>query len=289
MLKNSFRKKECTTIQSTPSYSEAIIPNIPNGKWINCKKCKNIIYIEDIENNSYICPKCNYHFNISTYERVREIFDNKSFHVMFEDVVGTDPLKFPKYKQKIEKIRKNVNRTEGVLCGVGNINHKKVVAAIMDSGFMMGSMGCAVGERITRTVEYALNNSLPLIIFSASGGARMQEGILSLMQMAKTSAAIAKHSEKGLLYISVITNPTTGGVTASFAMLGDIIIAEPGATLGFAGKRVIENTINEKVPENFQTAEFMLEKGFIDDIVSRKKLKNYLSKLLELHGVMDCE
>lgn len=154
---------------------------------------------------------------------------------------------------------------------------------------MMGSMGCAVGERITRTVEYALNNSLPLIIFSASGGARMQEGILSLMQMAKTSAAIAKHSEKGLLYISVITNPTTGGVTASFAMLGDIIIAEPGATLGFAGKRVIENTINEKVPENFQTAEFMLEKGFIDDIVSRKKLKNYLSKLLELHGVMDCE
>ena len=159
----------------------------------------------------------------------------------------------------------------------------------MDSSFMMGSMGCAVGERITRTVEYALNNSLPLIIFSASGGARMQEGILSLMQMAKTSAAIAKHSEKGLLYISVITNPTTGGVTASFAMLGDIIIAEPGATLGFAGKRVIENTINEKVPENFQTAEFMLEKGFIDDIVSRKKLKNYLSKLLELHGVMDCE
>ena len=289
MLKNLFRKKECTTIQSTPSYSEAIIPNIPNGKWINCKKCKNIIYIEDIENNSYICPKCDYHFNISTYERVREIFDNKSFHVMFEDVVGTDPLKFPKYKQKIEKIRKNVNRTEGVLCGVGNINHKKVVAAIMDSSFMMGSMGCAVGERITRTVEYALNNSLPLIIFSASGGARMQEGILSLMQMAKTSAAIAKHSEKGLLYISVITNPTTGGVTASFAMLGDIIIAEPGATLGFAGKRVIENTINEKVPENFQTAEFMLEKGFIDDIVSRKKLKNYLSKLLELHGVMDCE
>lgn len=289
MLKNLFRKKECTTIQSTPSYSEAIIPNIPNGKWINCKKCKNIIYIEDIENNSYICPKCNYHFNISTYERVREIFDNKSFHVMFEDVVGTDPLKFPKYKQKIEKIRKNVNRTEGVLCGVGNINHKKVVAAIMDSSFMMGSMGCAVGERITRTVEYALNNSLPLIIFSASGGARMQEGILSLMQMAKTSAAIAKHSEKGLFYISVITNPTTGGVTASFAMLGDIIIAEPGATLGFAGKRVIENTINEKVPENFQTAEFMLEKGFIDDIVSRKKLKNYLSKLLELHGVMDCE
>lgn len=289
MLKNLFRKKECTTIQSRPSYREAIIPNIPNGKWLNCKKCKNIIYIEDIENNNYICPKCNYHFNISTYERVREIFDNKSFHVMFEDIVGTNPLRFPKYKQKIEKIRKNVNRTEGVLCGVGNINHKKVATAIMDSSFMMGSMGCAVGERITKTVEYALNNSLPLIIFSASGGARMQEGILSLMQMAKTSAAIAKHSEKGLLYISVITNPTTGGVTASFAMLGDIIIAEPGATLGFAGKRVIENTINEKLPENFQTAEFMLEKGFIDDIVSRKKLKNYLSKLLELHGVVDCE
>ena len=155
----------------------------------------------------------------------------------------------------------------------------------MDSNFMMGSMGSAVGERITRIIEYATQNKLPLIIFTASGGARMQEGIISLMQMAKTSAAIAKHDEAGLLYISVITNPTTGGVTASFAMLGDIIISEPGAILGFAGRRVIENTINQKLPEDFQSAEFMLEKGFVDDIVDRKNLKNYLSRVLKLHGI----
>ncbi len=162
---------------------------------------------------------------------------------------------------------------------------KKVATAIMDSNFMMGSMGSAVGERITRIIEYATQNKLPLIIFTASGGARMQEGIISLMQMAKTSAAIAKHDEAGLLYISVITNPTTGGVTASFAMLGDIIISEPGAILGFAGRRVIENTINQKLPEDFQSAEFMLEKGFVDDIVDRKNLKNYLSRVLKLHGI----
>ena len=168
---------------------------------------------------------------------------------------------------------------------VGNINSKKVATAIMDSNFMMGSMGSAVGERITRIIEYATQNKLPLIIFTASGGARMQEGIISLMQMAKTSAAIAKHDEAGLLYISVITNPTTGGVTASFAMLGDIIISEPGAILGFAGRRVIENTINQKLPEDFQSAEFMLEKGFVDDIVDRKNLKNYLSRVLKLHGI----
>ncbi|MEI3233265.1 MAG: acetyl-CoA carboxylase carboxyltransferase subunit beta [Intestinibacter bartlettii] len=165
------------------------------------------------------------------------------------------------------------------------MNSKKVATAIMDSNFMMGSMGSAVGERITRIIEYATQNKLPLIIFTASGGARMQEGIISLMQMAKTSAAIAKHDEAGLLYISVITNPTTGGVTASFAMLGDIIISEPGAILGFAGRRVIENTINQKLPEDFQSAEFMLEKGFVDDIVDRKNLKNYLSRVLKLHGI----
>ena len=187
--------------------------------------------------------------------------------------------------EKLKKAEQKSGLDEGVLCGVGNINSKKVATAIMDSNFMMGSMGSAVGERITRIIEYATQNKLPLIIFTASGGARMQEGIISLMQMAKTSAAIAKHDEAGLLYISVITNPTTGGVTASFAMLGDIIISEPGAILGFAGRRVIENTINQKLPEDFQSAEFMLEKGFVDDIVDRKNLKNYLSRVLKLHGI----
>jgi len=204
---------------------------------------------------------------------------------MFQEIKVTNPLEFPGYEEKLKKAEQKSDLDEGVLCGVGNINSKKVATAIMDSNFMMGSMGSAVGERITRIIEYATQNKLPLIIFTASGGARMQEGIISLMQMAKTSAAIAKHDEAGLLYISVITNPTTGGVTASFAMLGDIIISEPGAILGFAGRRVIENTINQKLPEDFQSAEFMLEKGFVDDIVDRKNLKNYLSRVLKLHGI----
>ena len=210
-----------------------------------------------------------------------------SFIEMFQEIKVTNPLEFPGYEEKLKKAKQKSNLDEGVLCGVGNINSKKVATAIMDSNFMMGSMGSAVGERITRIIEYATQNKLPLIIFTASGGARMQEGIISLMQMAKTSAAIAKHDEAGLLYISVITNPTTGGVTASFAMLGDIIISEPGAILGFAGRRVIENTINQKLPDDFQSAEFMLEKGFVDDIVDRKNLKNYLSRVLKLHGIKE--
>ena len=230
-------------------------------------------------------PNCNYHFNISAKERINQIFDKDSFIEMFQEIKVTNPLEFPGYEEKLKKAEQKSDLDEGVLCGVGNINSKKVATAIMDSNFMMGSMGSAVGERITRIIEYATQNKLPLIIFTASGGARMQEGIISLMQMAKTSAAIAKHDEAGLLYISVITNPTTGGVTASFAMLGDIIISEPGAILGFAGRRVIENTINQKLPEDFQSAEFMLEKGFVDDIVDRKNLKNYLSRVLKLHGI----
>ena len=287
MLKNLFRKQEYITVSSKPLDDKEFTPNIPNGKWVNCKKCKSIIYLEYLENDYHVCPTCNYHFNISSDERVKQIFDEGSFVPMFEEIEATNPLDFPRYEEKLNKVKEKSNLSEGVLCGTGKIDSKKVAAAIMDSKFLMGSMGCAVGERITRTVEYATANKLPLIIFTASGGARMQEGILSLMQMAKTSAAIAKHDEAGLLYVSVITNPTTGGVTASFAMLGDVIIAEPGATLGFAGRRVIENTINQKLPDDFQSAEFMLEKGFVDDIVSRKNLKDYLSKLLRLHGITE--
>ena len=263
MLKNLFRKQEYITVSSKPLKDKEFIPNIPNGKWINCKKCKSI----------------------SAKERINQIFDKDSFIEMFQEIKVTNPLEFPGYEEKLKKAEQKSDLDEGVLCGVGNINSKKVATAIMDSNFMMGSMGSAVGERITRIIEYATQNKLPLIIFTASGGARMQEGIISLMQMAKTSAAIARHDEAGLLYISVITNPTTGGVTASFAMLGDIIISEPGAILGFAGRRVIENTINQKLPEDFQSAEFMLEKGFVDDIVDRKNLKNYLSRVLKLHGI----
>ncbi len=287
MLKNLFRKQEYITVSRRPLDDKIFTPNIPNGKWTNCKNCKNIIYLEDLKKDYHVCPNCNYHFNISANERVKQIFDEDSFISLFEDINTTNPLEFPGYEEKINNLKEKTNLSEAVLCGVGKINSKKVVSAIMDSNFLMGSMGCAVGERITKTIEYATENKLPLIIFTASGGARMQEGILSLMQMAKTSAAIAKHDEAGLLYISVITNPTTGGVTASFAMLGDLIIAEPKATLGFAGRRVIENTINEKLPENFQSAEFMLEKGFVDDIVNRKELKAYLYKVLKLHAIED--
>ena len=198
-----------------------------------------------------------------------------------------NPLNFEGYEDKLELNKIKSGLKEAVITGTGEINSLKVATAVMDSNFMMGSMGCAVGEKITRIIEYATENRLPLIIFTASGGARMQEGIFSLMQMAKTSLAISRHDEAGLLYISVITHPTTGGVTASFAMEGDIIISEPNAVIGFAGRRVIENTINEKLPEDFQSAEFALEKGFIDSIVKRRDLRNYLYKVLRLHGVSE--
>lgn len=287
MLKNLFRKQEYITVSSKPLKDKEFIPNIPNGKWINCKKCKSIIYLEDLKNDDYVCPNCNYHFNISAKERINQIFDKDSFIEMFQEIKVTNPLEFPGYEEKLKKAEQKSGLDEGVLCGVGNINSKKVATAIMDSNFMMGSMGCAVGEKITRLIEYATKRELPLIIFTASGGARMQEGIFSLMQMAKISQAIAKRDSKGLLYLSIITNPTTGGVTASFAMQGDIIIAEPGATIGFAGRRVIENTIKQKLPDEFQTSEFAVEKGFVDSIVKRHDMKNYISKILNLHGV--CE
>ena len=284
MLKNLFRKQEYITVSSKQLKDKEFIPNIPNGKWINCKKCKSIIYLEDLKNDDYVCPNCNYHFNISAKERINQIFDKDSFIEMFQEIKVTNPLEFPGYEEKLKKAEQKSDLDEGVLCGVGNINSKKVATAIMDSNFMMGSMGSAVGERITRIIEYATQNKLPLIIFTASGGARMQEGIISLMQMTKTSAAIAKHDEAGLLYISVITNPTTGGVTASFASLGDIIIGEPQALIGFAGRRVIESTLKQKLPENFQTTEFMEEQGFVDLIVKRQEMRSTLIRILKMHG-----
>ena len=287
MLKNLFRKREYFTVSSRTLDNKDNLPNIPNGKWINCPKCKNIIYKEDLERNYKVCIGCGYHFSISAKKRIDYIFDENSFIELFNDVQTINHLNFQGYEDKLElnKIKSGIK--EAVITGTGEINSIKVATAIMDSNFMMGSMGSAVGEKITRIIEYATKNRLPLIIFSASGGARMQEGIFSLMQMAKTSLAISRHDKSGLLYISVITHPTTGGVTASFAMEGDIIISEPNAVIGFAGRRVIENTINEKLPEYFQSAEFALEKGFIDSIVKRRDLKNYLYKVLKLHEVSE--
>ena len=284
MLKDLFKKNKYGTVKNVNVEAEEK-PNIPSGMWLKCDKCGSIIYKEDLKSNLYVCNSCNNHLRLKARTRINFLVDKGSFKEMGEDIKTTNPINFDGYEEKLEKSKEKTDSSEAVITGIGKINGIAVAIAVMDSYFMMGSMGSIVGEKITYSIEYAAENNLPIIICSASGGARMQEGIISLMQMAKTSAAIAKHDEAGLLYISVITNPTTGGVTASFAMLGDIIISEPGAILGFAGRRVIENTINQKLPEDFQSAEFMLEKGFVDDIVDRKNLKNYLSRVLKLHGI----
>ncbi|CDG01516.1 Putative Acetyl-coenzyme A carboxylase carboxyl transferase subunit beta [Clostridium chauvoei JF4335] len=259
-------------------------PNIPSGMWTKCDSCGNVLYTKDLDLNLNVCNRCGFHFRINAKERIRQIFDKDSFKEVFKEVVTTNPLNFNGYEEKIKKGISSSGSDEAVITGIGKINKIEVATAVMDSFFMMGSMGSVVGEKITRIVEYATDNNLPLIIFTTSGGARMQEGIFSLMQMAKVSAAIARHDEKGLLYITVLTDPTTGGVTASFAMEGDIILSEPKTLVGFAGRRVIENTIKETLPEDFQSSEFLLEKGFIDSIVERKNLRGHIYKILYLHG-----
>lgn len=253
------------------------------GKWVKCDRCKEILYKEDVHKNFSVCPNCGKHFRLSARRRIKQIADEGTFEEIGADILTKDPLNFEGYLKKIDALKEKTKIEEAVKCGTCEINGEKVVLAVMDGNFMMGSMGSAVGERITLAIETSIEKRLPLIIFCVSGGARMQEGIVSLMQMAKTSAALAKHNEAGLLYISVLTDPTTGGVTASFASLGDIILAEPDALIGFAGPRVIEQTIKQKLPEGFQRSEFLLEHGFIDKIVERKDMKNTLYNLLKLH------
>lgn len=257
--------------------------DIPVGKWIKCEKCKEIIYKETLKNNLSICPNCGYYFRMHINRRIELILDKDSYENFDLNIETNNPLELEDYAKKLKTLREKTNLKEAVACGKGKINGESVVICIMDSGFFMGSMGSVVGEKITNAIEKAIENRLPLIIFCVSGGARMQEGIISLMQMAKTVEALTKLDEAGLLYISVLTDPTYGGVTASFASLGDIILAEPRAMIGFAGQRVIEQTIGEKLPEGFQTAEFLLEHGFIDKIVERKDLKNMLYQLILYH------
>ena len=255
----------------------------PDNLFHSCPGCKESILYEDLMHNLYVCPSCGYHLKLSAHERIRQLVDEHSFVELDKRMHVKEGFDFPGYEEKLLKQQKKTGLYEAVVCGTGKIEGKKVALAIMDSNFFMGSMGSIVGEKITRCIEYATRKKLPLIIFTTSGGARMQEGILSLVQMAKTSAALAKHKEAGLLYISYLTHPTTGGVSASFAMLGDIILAEPQTLIGFAGKRVIESTVKESLPDNFQTAEFVLEKGFIDKIVERKQSRQMLSSLLRFH------
>jgi acetyl-CoA carboxylase carboxyl transferase subunit beta len=284
-ISNIFKKNKYITVdrKNVPEINELSKPNIPSGMWIKCDKCKKIFYRKDIKENLMTCKECNKHFRIGAWERINITVDEGTFIEFDKGMTSVNPLGYKGYDEKINKLKEKTKLNEPVVTGKGKIKGNEVVIAVMDPSFMMGSMGSVVGEKITRAIERATSNKLPIIIFTASGGARMQEGMFSLMQMAKTSAAIAKHNEEGLLYITVLTDPTTGGVTASFAMLGDIIISEPGALIGFAGKRVIKQTIKQDLPKEFQSAEFLLKKGFIDKIVDRKDMKNVLAILLNLH------
>ena len=253
------------------------------GKWVKCDNCKEILYKEDVHKNYSVCPNCGKHFRISARRRIKQIADDGIFEEIGADILTKNPLNFDGYLKKVEALKEKTKIEEAVKSGICKINGEEVVLAVMDGNFLMGSMGSAVGERITLAIETSIQKRLPLVIFCVSGGARMQEGIVSLMQMAKTSSALARHNEAGLLYISVLTDPTTGGVTASFASLGDIILAEPGALIGFAGPRVIEQTIKQTLPDGFQRSEFLLEHGFVDKIVERKDLKNTLYQIIKLH------
>ena len=258
-------------------------PSVPEGLWLKCPKCGEMVYREDIKSNSYVCPKCEGYFRIKTKTRIRMVADAGSFEEWFCDIEQKNPLDYPEYEEKIAGLQEKTKLTEAVTTGVCTVNGIRTVLGVCDARFLMGSMGYVVGEKITRAFERAVEERLPVVLFCSSGGARMQEGIISLMQMAKTSAAIKKHSEAGLFYLPILTDPTTGGVTASFAMLGDVILAEPGALIGFAGPRVIAQTIGQKLPEGFQRAEFLVEKGIIDGIVERKDLKETISHLLKVH------
>jgi acetyl-CoA carboxylase carboxyl transferase subunit beta len=263
------------------SESPAKKVKIPEGLWVKCDNCKEIIYRKEVEKNFKVCPKCDYHFRITASERLPYLVDENSFLEVEDALSPKDPLNFKDYKDKLKGSRKKTGLKDAIISGEAKIGGRPVQIVVMDFNFMGGSMGSVVGEKITRAVERAIDNKTPFIAVAASGGARMQEGILSLMQMAKTSAATARLAEKGLPYISILTDPTFGGVTASFAMLGDIIIAEPKTLIGFAGPRVIEQTIKQQLPSGFQRAEFLLEHGMIDMIVSRKDLHGTLVKILE--------
>ncbi|WP_033164908.1 acetyl-CoA carboxylase, carboxyltransferase subunit beta [Clostridium sp. KNHs205] len=287
MLKEMFKKNiSAGTEQKLLNQGQKIKDSIydaqiPEGLFDKCDKCGEIVYLEDVIQNYFICPVCGGYFRISPRARLSMILDKGSFEEWDVNLPVSDPLNFPGYQDKLNHLRMATGLEDAVITGEGNIDGTRVAIGVMASAFLMGSMGETVGEKITRLVEKATERRLPVVLFCCSGGARMQEGIVSLMQMAKTAQAIKKHDEAGLLYIPVLTDPTTGGVMASFAMLGDIILAEPGALIGFAGPRVIEQTIGQKLPEGFQSAEFLLEHGFVDKVVKRNKLRQTLSLLVK--------
>jgi len=272
-FKDTYRKKNDISVKI----------NIPEHLFVKCNSCNELVYRTDLLKNHYICPHCNSYFTLSARERLELIVDSGSFQELDTYLLTKNPLNFEGYLEKIDSYQNSTQEVEAFVSGIAMLNNHKVATGSLNSYFMMGSMGSVVGEKVTRLIEHATKFKLPLIIFSASGGARMQEGIFSLMQMAKTSAALQKHADESLLYISVLTHPTTGGVAASFASLGDITIAEKGALIGFAGQRVIKQTISQELPSGFQTAEFQLEKGMIDLVVKREELRSTIAKVLDFH------
>lgn len=261
---------------------------LPPEQIVCCPKCGGSIPRRDAEENGHVCTQCGYHWPLSSRQRLRMVMDGGRYRELHRNFPAADPLGFPGYREKLRETAHRTELCEAVVTASGAIGGRRCVVCVLDSRFLMGSMSAAVGEKITLAIEFAARNRRPLVIFSASGGARMQEGLFSLMQMAKTSAALKRFSDRGLLYISVLTDPTTGGVTASFASLGDVILAEPGALIGFAGPRVIEQTIGEKLPPDFQRAEFMMQHGFVDAVVPRSGLREAIGELLMLHEQGGC-
>ena len=282
-LKHMFKKTAVLFRDREDRNQEKKEPSAPEGLWLKCPKCGEVVYRDDVKAHGYVCPKCEGYFRIGTRTRIRMVADTGTFQEWFTDLETENPLEYPGYEEKIADLQEKTKLHEAVTVGKCMVNGLETVLGVCDARFLMGSMGYVVGEKITRAFERATEEKLPVVLFTSSGGARMQEGIVSLMQMAKTSAAIRKHSEAGLFYLPVLTDPTTGGVRASFAMLGDVILAEPGALIGFAGPRVIAQTIGQKLPEGFQRAEFLVEKGIIDGVVERQELKETVWKLLNIH------
>ena len=282
-LKHMFKKTAVLFRDREDRNQEKKEPSAPEGLWLKCPKCGEVVYRDDVKAHGYVCPKCEGYFRIGTRTRIRMVADTGTFQEWFTDLETENPLEYPGYEEKIVDLQEKTKLHEAVTVGKCMVNGLETVLGVCDARFLMGSMGYVVGEKITRAFERATEEKLPVVLFTSSGGARMQEGIVSLMQMAKTSAAIRKHSEAGLFYLPILTDPTTGGVTASFAMLGDVILAEPGALIGFAGPRVIAQTIGQKLPEGFQRAEFLVEKGIIDGVVERQELKETVWKLLKIH------